>query len=53
MVTLPLDGAVQTHQMDLPPVFPAWLGSPASLVAPTFEPVTEAEEPLVAIPLEQ
>ena len=53
MVTLPAAGAVQDHQMDLPPTFPPWLGSPVSLVAPTFEPVSVAEGPLATIPLAQ
>ena len=52
-MTLPADGAVQDHQTDLPPVLPAWLGSPVSLVAPTFEHASVAETPLIALPLEQ
>src|SRR5438552_11216400 len=39
-VTLPEDGAVQDHQTEAPPLLPAMAGSPASLVPPTFEPVT-------------
>src|SRR5207249_310274 len=35
-VTLLLFGAVQFHQTDLPPVLPAWLGSPVCLVASTL-----------------
>jgi hypothetical protein len=31
--------AVHEYQTDLPPPFPAWFGSPASFVAPTFVPV--------------
>ena len=32
--------AVQAHHNDLPPAFPAWLGSPTSFVADVFVPVT-------------
>jgi hypothetical protein len=39
--------------MDLPPALPAWFGSPASLVAPTFEPAKVAEDPAATIPLAQ
>ena len=38
-------GAVQTYHTECPPALPAWFGSPASLVAPTFEPLTLAELP--------
>src|SRR5437762_11344089 len=51
MVTLPAAGAVQDHQTDLPPALPAWFGSPVSLVAPTLEPLSVAEEPLAAVAL--
>src|SRR5262249_23420283 len=37
IVTLPEAGAVQNHQTDAPPEFPAMAGSPFSLVAPVFE----------------
>src|SRR5262249_12204202 len=37
MVRSPLVGAVQLHQTDCPPEFPAWSGSPGSLVALMFE----------------
>ena len=47
--TLPLDGAVHDHHTDLPPVKPAWFGSPASLVAPTFVPVAVTVAPLTTI----
>src|SRR5438552_18935250 len=40
MTRSPLVGAVQVHQTDLPPGLPAWLGSPASLVAFVFHPAT-------------
>ena len=53
IVTLPAEGAVHVHQTDLPPALPAWLGSPVSLVAPTFEPVSVAEDPVMAVPLAQ
>ena len=39
MMTSPLVGAVQLHQIELPPILPAWFGSPDSLFAPTFDPV--------------
>src|SRR5438477_91464 len=39
-------GAVQAHQTEWPPVLPAWLGSPVSLVAATLLPETVAELPL-------
>src|SRR6266404_692437 len=51
MVTLPAAGAVHDHQTDLPPTLPAWFGSPVSLVAPTLEPLSVAEEPLAAVAL--
>src|SRR5881628_1928210 len=51
MVVLPEAGAVQDHQTDLPPPLPAWLGSPVSLLAPAFEPVTVIDEPLVTVAL--
>ena len=35
-----VSGAVQQYQIECPPGLPAWLGSPASLVAPTLLPVT-------------
>jgi hypothetical protein len=38
IVTLPVDGAVQTHQTDAPP-YAQWSGSPASFVAFRFDPV--------------
>ena len=53
IVTFPAEGAVQDHQTDLPPLLPAWLGSPASLVAPEFTPASAAEDPPIAFPLEQ
>ena len=51
MVTLPEAGAVQNHQTEAPPAFPAFGGSPDSLVAPTFEPVTVTDEPLSTVAL--
>ena len=47
MVMFPLAGAVQVHHTDLPPVLPAWLGSPTSFVAFTFVPVRVAAVPLM------
>ncbi len=38
IVTGAADCAVQRYHTDAPPELPAWLGSPASLLAPTFEP---------------
>ncbi len=40
--TVPDADGVHCHHTDLPPVLPAWLGSPLSLVAPTLLPVTVA-----------
>src|SRR5690242_6100125 len=52
LVTLPDAGAVQNHQTDAPPaVYETIEGSPASFVAPTFEPVTFADEPLRTVAL--
>src|SRR6476659_1629398 len=48
-VTLPEEGAVQVHHTLLPPALLVMLGSPVSLVAPTFEPVTVAEVPLITM----
>ena len=45
IVTLPEAGAVQDHHTEAPPELPAIGGSPASLVAPTFEPPTVIAEP--------
>ena len=39
-------GAVQLHQADAPPAWPAWSGSPASLLAPWFEPVAVTALPV-------
>jgi hypothetical protein len=50
-------GATHFHQTDAPPLNPLyplntpWSGSPGSLVAPTFDPVTEALVPVIAIRL--
>ena len=43
----PVEGAVHVHQTEWPPMFPAWFGSPASLVAPTFEPATLTVDPTI------
>src|ERR1041385_1453003 len=51
ITTWELPGAVQVHQTDAPPILPAWLGSPASLVAPTLEPETVRLAPLRVIRL--
>src|SRR5437660_4887810 len=51
MVTLPEEGAVQVHQTEAPPTLPAMEGSPASLVAPTLDPVTVTVVPLMAVAL--
>src|SRR2546423_3213546 len=46
IVVVPLAGAVQRYQIECPPALPAWLGSPASLVAPTLVPARLPLEPL-------
>ena len=51
IVTVPLVGAVQVHHTLLPPVLPPWFGSPASLVAPTFVPLTVIEGPMIVVAL--
>src|SRR4051812_15615846 len=38
-VAVPVAGATHLYQADPPPMFPAWLGSPASLVASTLVPL--------------
>ena len=43
--TVVLPGAVQKYQTEWPPEFPAWFGSPDSLVAFTLVPVTLADPP--------
>src|SRR5207247_211298 len=48
IVAWPEAGAVQLYQTDLPPALPAWFGSPASLVASTFVPVTLPLVPVIA-----
>src|ERR1035437_494024 len=48
-LTVVATGATHDHQTEAPPLDPAWLGSPDSLVAPTFEPVTEALVPVIAM----
>ena len=45
ITTARLLGAVQKYQIECPPAFPAWFGSPASLVALTVVPVTLADPP--------
>ena len=45
-MTRPAAGAVQVHHSDLPPASPAWLGSPASLVAVAELAVAEALLPV-------
>ncbi len=42
---VPALGAVQEYQIDAPPAFPAWFGSPVSLVAPTLEPMAVPARP--------
>src|SRR5438067_1179631 len=44
-------GAVHCHQTECPPVLPAWLGSPDSLVAPALLPVALAELPVSLLAL--
>jgi hypothetical protein len=44
-VALPVAGATQRYQIEAPPLFPAWFGSPASLVAPAFDPVAVPLDP--------
>ena len=44
---MPLLGAVQAYQTDLPPGLLAWLGSPASFVARVLLPKTCPELPLI------
>ena len=44
MVAWPVTGAVQRYQTEAPPELPAWLGSPASLVAPTLESALRATD---------
>ena len=51
MVTLPEEGAVQNHHTEAPPAFAIMFGSPVSLLAPTLEPVTVAEVPLINVAL--
>src|SRR6266571_3082281 len=51
MVALPDAGAVHDHHTEAPPVLPAMGGSPDSLVAPTFDPATVADEPLITVAL--
>jgi hypothetical protein len=46
MTVRPLAGACHLYQTDAPPELPAWLGSPASLFAPTFVPVTPPAMPV-------
>ena len=48
MVVEPPAVAVQRYQRDAPPLLLAWLGSPVSLVAPTFEPVAVPVAPVIA-----
>src|SRR6266567_293813 len=45
-ITVPLVAGVHRYQTDFPPAFPAWSGSPASLVAPTLEPFVAPAGPL-------
>ena len=47
-VQIPLLGAVQRYQTDLPPSLPAWLGSPVSLVAVVLLPTRVPLTPLMA-----
>ena len=52
IVTIASVGATQFHHTDLPPAFPAWFGSPASLLALVFLPeVTIGEPPFKVIAL--
>src|SRR5215831_9755566 len=51
IVTLPDAGAVQDHHTEAPPELLAMGGSPGSLVAPTFEPVTVMLEPVMRVAL--
>src|ERR1039458_7000404 len=48
-LTVVATGATQDHQTDAPPLDPAWLGSPGSLVAPTFDPLNEALVPVITM----
>jgi len=50
-VTLPEADAVQNHHTEAPPALPAIGGSPNSLVAPTLDPATVADEPLIRVAL--
>jgi hypothetical protein len=47
-VAVPELGAVHAYQIEAPPAFPAWLGSPVSFVAPTFDPVAVPLAPVIA-----
>src|SRR5215218_3512889 len=46
MVVVPLACGVHLYHTDFPPALPAWLGSPASLVAFTLVPVAVAFAPV-------
>jgi hypothetical protein len=45
IVTEPVAGAVHANQIEWPPAFPAWLGSPGSFVMPTVVAVVEPLAP--------
>src|SRR5437899_3038165 len=49
MVRSPFVGAVQLHQTEPPPGLPAWSGSPGSLVASSFDPMTVTLVPVRVI----
>jgi len=52
IVTIASVGATQFHHTDLPPILPAWFGSPTSLLASVFLPeVTIGEPPFKVIAL--
>lgn len=46
-LTCPFDGAVHFHQIELPPLLPAWLGSPVSLLARRLVPLVLPEVPVI------
>ena len=48
-VAEPVIGAIHFHQTDAPPTLSAWFGSPGSLVAPRFVPVTVVQLPLIVV----
>ena len=47
-LTCPLDGAVHFHHIELPPLLPAWLGSPTSFVASRLVLLVLPEFPVIA-----